>query len=300
MLNMMRGMSYMPVLGLGRRQHEPREFTFTVDHDIPYGLGYTPTEEDAHYMARLRKDRVKARLSKVPFDYPICLYTFQLTDYFVRGSDHAPHMEGITCISEAVEIQDLQQTLGQMHLGTGILKTPDVMIVAPPLPNRASMSSVCFLEAVSNYDILMDTVIDADGVTLPDACTDEMDMIGVGHILDAVPHGPHSDFDLFRVSVIDANDVNLYDACTNKMDMIGTSRILDATPHGPHSGSNMFGVFMLEKDDDDSVTIITPDVITIEGASDFVDPPLSFDSMSGFVTCFDDVAGGNNNDMSVF
>ena len=50
-LNMMRGMSYMPVLGLGRRQHEPREFTFTVDHDIPYGLGYTPMEEDARYMA---------------------------------------------------------------------------------------------------------------------------------------------------------------------------------------------------------------------------------------------------------
>ena len=162
------------------------------------------------------------------------------------------------------------------------------------------MFSVCFPEAVFDYDILMDTVIDANGVTLPDACTDEMDMIGLGHILDAVPHDPHSDFDLFRVFVIDVNDVNLYDACTNEMDMIGTSRILDATPHGPHFISDMFGVFMLEKDDDDSVTIITPDVITIEGASDSVDPPLSFDSMSGFVTRFDDVAGGNNNDMSVF
>ena len=63
-------------------------------------------------MAQLRKDRVRARLSGVPFDYPLRLYTFQFTDYFVRGSDHAPHMEGITCISEAVEIQDLQWTLG--------------------------------------------------------------------------------------------------------------------------------------------------------------------------------------------
>ncbi|KAL6311123.1 hypothetical protein AAG906_012599 [Vitis piasezkii] len=46
-LNMMRGMSYMPGLGLGHRQQGPREFAFTVDHDIPYGSGYTPSEEDA-------------------------------------------------------------------------------------------------------------------------------------------------------------------------------------------------------------------------------------------------------------
>ena len=94
-----------------------------------------------------------------------------------------------------------------MHLGIGIPETPDVMTVAPLSPDRASMFSVCFPEAVSDYDILMDTVIDADGVTLPDACTDEMDMIGVGRILDAVPHGPHSDLDLFGVSVIDTDDV---------------------------------------------------------------------------------------------
>ena len=40
-LSMMKGMSYMPGLGLGRRQQGPREFAFTIDHDIPYGLlGY--------------------------------------------------------------------------------------------------------------------------------------------------------------------------------------------------------------------------------------------------------------------
>ncbi|KAL6319905.1 hypothetical protein AAG906_036978 [Vitis piasezkii] len=205
-------MSYLPGLGLGRHQHGPREFTFTVDHDIPYGLGYTPTKEDACYMSRLRKDR--------------------------------------------------------MHLGTGIPETPDVMIVPPPSPNRASMFSVCFLEAIFDYDILMDTMIDADGVTLLDACTDEMDMIGVGRILDAVPHGPHSDFNLFGVSVIDTDDVTLYDACTDEMDMIGTGCILDAALQGP--------------------------------PSDSMDPPLSFDTMSGFITCFDDVAGGNNNNISVF
>ena len=34
-LSMMRGMPYMLDLGLGRRQQGPREFPFTIDHDIP-------------------------------------------------------------------------------------------------------------------------------------------------------------------------------------------------------------------------------------------------------------------------
>ena len=50
-LNMIKGMSYLLGLGLGCCQNGPREFTFIVDHDIPYGLGYTPMEEDALYMA---------------------------------------------------------------------------------------------------------------------------------------------------------------------------------------------------------------------------------------------------------
>ena len=190
--------------------------------------------------------------------------------------------------------------LGADAFGCWIPETPDVKIVSPSSPDRANMFSVCFPKAVFDYDILMDTVSDADGVILPDACTDEIDMIGVGHILDAVPHGSHSDFDLFKVSVIDTNDVTLYDACTDEMDMIGIGRILDATPHGPRFTLDMFGAFMLEIDDDDFVTVVTPDVITVEGMFDSMDPSLSFDTMSRFVTCFDDVAGGNNNDISVF
>ena len=63
---------------------------FTVDHDIPYRLGYTPIEDDARHMAWLRRDVVGARLSGVPFDYPLRLYTFQLANYFIRGSEYAP------------------------------------------------------------------------------------------------------------------------------------------------------------------------------------------------------------------
>ena len=66
----------MPGLRLGRRQQGLHEFTITIDHEIPYGLGYTHSEDDARHMAMLRRDRVRARLSEVPFDYPLRPYTF--------------------------------------------------------------------------------------------------------------------------------------------------------------------------------------------------------------------------------
>ena len=64
---------------------------------------------------------------------------------------------------------------------------------------------------------------------------------------------------------------------------------------------DMFGISMLEINDDDGLvaTDIIHDIVYVEGASDSVDLPLYFDTMSGFVTRFDDVSNGNN-DMSIF
>ena len=61
---------------------------------------------------------------------------------------------------------------------------------------------------------------------------------------------------------------------------------------------------MLEIDDDDDddglVAIdIIHNTVSVKGAFDSMDPPLSFDTMSSFVTCFDDIYDGNN-DMSIF
>ena len=110
-LSMMKRMSYMPSLGLGRRQQGPREFAFTIDHDIPYGLGYTPSEDDARHMEMLRRDRVRAHFSGVPFDYPFRPYTFRLADYFTRGLEHAPHIEGVDHVSKMAKIRGIQQAL---------------------------------------------------------------------------------------------------------------------------------------------------------------------------------------------
>ena len=289
-LSMMKGMFYMPGLGLGRRQQGPREFTIIVDQYMPYGLGYTPSEDDARHMAMLHRDRVRARLSEVPFDYPLRPYTFQLPDYFTRGSEHAPHIKGVDHVSKMAKIRGIQQALRHMCLSSKTTELPEAMIVAPPSPDRASVFSMCFPKEVPDYDLPMDLGDDIDGVTLPDTYIDAMDMIGTGRILDTAPRGPYSSFDMFGVSMIDYNVVTLYDACTDAMDMIGTGHILDASPPGPRSASDVFGISMLEFDGDGLVaTDITHDIVSVEGAFDSVDPPLSFDTMSRFVTRFDDI-----------
>ena len=299
-LSIMRGMSYMPGLGLGRRQQGPREFTITVDHDISYGLSYIPTVDDARHMARLRRERVRARMSGVPFDYPLRLYTFQLVDYFTRGSEYAPRTEGVDHVSKMAEIQGIQHALGQICLNSETTKPLEAVTVAPPSPDRASVFSMCFPEKIPDYDLPMDLGDETDGATLPDTYMDEMDMIGIGRFLDTAPRGPHYAFDMFGVSMIDSDAVTLYDACTDTMDMIGTGRILDVSPPGPRLSFDVFGISMLEFDDDGLVaTDITHYTVSVEGASDSVDPPLSFDTMSGFVTRFDDISDGNN-DMSIF
>ena len=53
-LDMMRSMSYMPGLGLERRQHVRSKFITVLDHDPPFGLGFVPVEADFQCMAQLR------------------------------------------------------------------------------------------------------------------------------------------------------------------------------------------------------------------------------------------------------
>ena len=145
-----------------------------------------------------------------------------------------------------------------MHLNSGIIEGFDAMMVAPSSPGWANMFSMCFLDEDFDYGLLLDSGGGTDGVTLDDAYTDEMDMIGIGHILDVALQEPHFVCDLF-------------------------------------------GVSMLKMDGDDSITdVAIPNFTSVEGASDIMGPPISFDSMSGFVTHYDVMYDGINNDMSIF
>ena len=239
-------------------------------------------------------------MSGIPFDYPLRPYTFQLVDYFIRGSEYAPRTEGVDQVSKMAGIQGIQHALGQICLNFETTKPLEAVTVAPPSPDKASVFSMCFPEEIPDYDLPMDLGDETDGATLPDTYMDEMVMIGTGRFLDTALRGPHSAFDMFGVSMIDSDAVTLYDACTDAMDMIDTGHILDVSPPRPRFSFDVFGISMLEFDDDGLVaTDITHDTVSVEGASDSVDPPLSFDTMSGFVTRFDDISDGNN-DMSIF
>ena len=105
---------------------------------------------------------------------------------------------------------------------------------------------MCFPKEVPSYDLPMDLGDDTNGVTLPNTYIDEIDMIGIGYILDATLHEPHFAFDMFGFSAIDFKDVTLYDACADAMDMIGIGHILGAAQPRPIFVFDMFGISMLE------------------------------------------------------
>ena len=82
----------------------------------------------------------------------------------------------------------------------------------------------------------------------------------------------------------------------------------------PDSALSYFRVLALRDDEDAPLTpdddAITDDVIVdiasldilghVVGESDVVDPPLSFDVLSGFVSCSDDVLAFSSMDLSIF
>ena len=83
-LDMMRDMSFLPGFRLGQHQHGSSEFVTTVDYDTLFDLGFVPIEVDYRYMALLRKERLRARLLHMPFNYLIRLYRMSLAYYFMR------------------------------------------------------------------------------------------------------------------------------------------------------------------------------------------------------------------------
>ena len=95
----------------------------------------------------------------------------------------------------------------------------DAIMVAPQSPDRVDLFSMCFPKEFIDYDMLMDPRKGADDVTPHDAYVDEMDMIGIGRILDIAPYRTHSAFDLFGVSVFETNGTTPYNAYIDEMDI---------------------------------------------------------------------------------
>ncbi|RVW13642.1 Retrovirus-related Pol polyprotein from transposon 17.6 [Vitis vinifera] len=239
-LDMMRGMTFLPGMGLGRRQQGPSEFIAAIDHDTTFGLGFIPTEADYRHMARLRKERVRARLSHTPFDYPIRPYRMSLADYFVRGSETRPRLEEIDSVVHTDRETELQHLFHQLQLSDG---APDTSFPWRLLP-RLQIELACCLYAFQRRSRVM------------------------GQIAGIVQLQPVSAFDMFGVSTIEVFE--------------GTQTL--PVPELPEDDSSLFE------------GIVSP----VEGASDLVDPPLSFDVLSGFVSRSDDVSVASFMDLSIF
>ncbi|RVW64709.1 hypothetical protein CK203_058021 [Vitis vinifera] len=164
-LDIMRSMSYLPGMGLGRRQHGPSEFIAIPDHDVPFGLGFIPTEADYLYMARLRKERVRARLTHTPFYYPLRPYTRSLADYFVRASEpHAPS-DGIVGGLSTTQEAELQRLVQQLRLRDGAPGPSTSVLIAPSSPDRTSLMTLCFPDEIDEHGTLLSHVGIVEGAS---------------------------------------------------------------------------------------------------------------------------------------
>ena len=270
-LDIMRCMSFLPGLGLGRRQHRLREFTLVMDHDSPFRLGYVPTEADFRYMARLRKERIMARLSLMLFDYPLRPYTMCLADYFMRASSPPLPLDGMIVGFSFDQEAEHRRLVHHIQLSDGAPGASKIVIPAPSSPDHFSVLTLCFPDEVDGYGVPFDPIDLIDGVVLPDEYHDEMLMMDMDQMVGHVFPEPTPAFQLSELSKVftieQIEDVPLV-----------------LTPEVP------VDVPLVLED------VVSPDV----EESSIVDPPLSFDVLSGFVSRFDDVLTLSSMDLSFF
>nr|CAN77717.1 hypothetical protein VITISV_004666 [Vitis vinifera] len=231
-LDMMRSMSYLPDMGLGRHQHRPSEFMAVLDHDVPFGLGFIPTKADYRYMARLRKERF-GRL----FHGGVKATDASRWDHW--GTQHYS--------------AKLQRLVHQLQLGDGAPGTLTSTVVTPSSLDHMSCMTFHFPDEIDEYGTFAEIEDIVDGAIPYDEYINEMLVMSLRQIDETVVEGiqttPAPEF---------ADDVIVVD------------ELFDG-PVGP-----------------------------VEGSSDFVDPPLSFDVLSGFVSRFDDVHDSLFMDLSIF
>ncbi|RVW21342.1 Transposon Ty3-I Gag-Pol polyprotein [Vitis vinifera] len=191
-----------------------------------------------------------------------------LADYFVRGSETRPRLEEIDSVVHTNRETDLQHLFHQLQLSDGAPDSLFPLTITPTSPDRASMLSLCFPEEIIGDGVMVDSTEMIDGVVSHDEYRDEMDMMTMSQITSIVQLQPVSAFDMFGVSTIEVFE--------------GTQTLL--IPELPEDDSSLFE------------GIVSP----VEGASDLVDPPLSFDVLSGFVSRSDDVSVASFMDLSIF
>ena len=212
-----------------------------------------------------------ARLTHTPFYYPIRPYTMSLADYFVRASEpHAPYdgiIGGLSTIQEA-EFQHLVQ---QLRLRDGSPGPSTSMLIAPSSSDRTSLMTFCFPDEIDDHGAFAEISDIVDGAVPHYEYIDEMLAMSLSPIEERVHPGLTSSFDLFGVSFIE---------------------IIEETQTAPAPE--------IVEDAIAVVDLIDGPAGLVEGVSDFVDSPLSFDVLSGFVSLPDYVSDFSSMDLSIF
>ena len=170
-----------------------------------------------------------------------------------------------------VQEPELQCLFHQLQLSDGAPATSTSTLVAPSSPDHMSLMTLYFLDEIDEHGTFVETENIVDGVVPHDEYIDEMLAMSMSQIKKMVHPELALPFDLFGVSTIDIAEEIL-------------------TVLTPKSTEDVLVV------DDLFEGTIGP----IEGASDFVDPPLSFDVLSGFVSRSDDVHDSSFMDLSIY
>ena len=127
-------------------------------------------------------------------------------------------------------------------------------LITPPSPDRLNLMTLCFPYEIDEHGTFTEIGDIVDEVVPHDEYVDEMLVMSLSQIEEIAPLELASPFDLFGVSILEiAEEIQVAPAPEIAEDVI----VVDGLFDGP--------------------------VSLVEGASDFVDPPLSFDVLLRFV-----------------
>ena len=170
---------------------------------MPFGLGYTPTKADYRYMTSIRRERLRARLLHIPFDYPVRPYQMIMTDYFTRASGVPSRLD--ISPKGSKDGDQIEELFRQLHLTDESASAPTSVLVAPPSPDRASMMTLYFPEEIGSHEPSILFMGVSDGVFLPDDYQDEIAMMRLSQMTDTTQPDSAVAFD--ETPAVEVSDV---------------------------------------------------------------------------------------------
>ncbi|KAL6344303.1 hypothetical protein AAG906_037874 [Vitis piasezkii] len=197
--------------------------------------------------------------TEVDYRYMARLCKERLGRLLRRGLEVQTHMRDFGIVINIDGVDELQHQFHHLQLGDETSGAPISVMIAHSSPDQASFLSLCFPEETTDYGVVIEPTEVTDGVVPHDEYRDEMDMMSMSQISKMVRLEPASPFDLFRVSAIEV---------TEEIQTVLTAELMEDVTIGDELCEDTFS--------------------SIEGASESVDLPLSFDFLSGFISCSND------------